>query len=70
MRQPAKMECFQAKLVVKDPQARRLFNPEMAQSTSHELNAIPSSIEPIAPASPLVKDLPDLGSLNRSVLPW
>jgi hypothetical protein len=29
MRDPTKLELFQAKLVVKDPQARSLFNPEV-----------------------------------------
>jgi hypothetical protein len=64
------MEFFQAKLVVEDPQARSLFNPEAGQSTLHELNGLSAGTEPITPARSFVKGRPGLGSSNRSIPPW
>jgi hypothetical protein len=40
------------------------------QSTSHELNGLSSSIEPIASARLIVKGLRDLGSSDRCLFPW
>jgi hypothetical protein len=62
MQHSAKMESFQVGLAVKDPQTRRLSNPEVATKHLARTERPFFSIEPIAPATSFVTNFPDMGS--------
>jgi hypothetical protein len=62
------MKIFPAKLVVTDPQARRLSDPEVKPRIVHELNGLSSSRRPTTHARSFIDGLPDLGSSNRFIL--